>query len=137
MKKGFTLTELLAVIVILSILTIIAIPTYQKIAEDVRKSNLETMKSIISSTMLGYANKYLIDEIKPANKNCTDGCCKYYSVEYIVNNNIYVTTKEKNIINPVTNQKLEGYIKVSYNIDKYQLESEYIENIPNNCDNGE
>ena len=125
MKNGFTLTELLAVLVLLSILMIIAIPTYNKITNDIKKANLESTITMLENTMLNYANKYLIDDIKPAGNNCLNGnCCKYYSVSYIKNNNIF----EGSITNPVTNQELTGYIKLSYDISSYILNSEYQEN---------
>jgi prepilin-type N-terminal cleavage/methylation domain-containing protein len=133
MKNGFTLTELLAVIVILSILMLIAIPAYNDVAEDVKRVNLESMKTTLVNTVLDYANKNLIDDIKPSNNDCSSGnCCKYYSIEYIKNNNIFQTSdKEKSFINPVTNQELEGYVKLTYDTTNYALVGEYTENADN------
>ena len=137
MKNGFTLVELLAVIVILSILIIIAIPTYNSVSDSIKKSNLETTKSMLENAMLVYGNKYLIDVIKPANENCSTArnCCKYYSISYIKNNNIFKTT-DNSIKDATTNKELEGYIKLSYNKNKYVLEAEHSNAVPSNCTSG-
>lgn len=128
MKKGFTLVELLAVVAIIGLLIVIVMPVYNNIAKDVRETNLESTKKIITDTMLNYANKNVIDDIKPANNNCSNGtCCKYYSISYIVNNGIFQTSNGE-VINPVTNEPLEGYIKLSYNTSKHLLEAEYVDN---------
>ena len=138
MKKGFTLTELLAVIVILSILVIITIPIYNKVSNDIKESNLDNTKEMVANTMLNYANKYLLDVIKPAANKCStaSSCCKYYSINYIKNNHIFETSNGK-ITNAVTNSELTGYIKVYYNTTTLSLESEYVNTIPTNCTNGE
>ena len=128
MKNGFTLVELLTVMVILSILVIITIPAYRNISENVKSSNLETIKQLISNATLNHANKYLLDEIKPSNNDCSDNsCCKYYSIRYIAEQDIY-HSNDRRIIDPITNHDLEGYIKVSYNTDKYALEATYVAN---------
>ena len=127
MKKGFTLVELLAVIIILSILIIIAIPTISEVATSIKKSNLETTKRILEKTMIKYAGQNDIDEIKPDGDTCKlNNCCIYYSIDYIREYNIFQA--EDGIINPVTGGPLEGYIKVSYDLEKYVLVAEYEEN---------
>ena len=138
MKKGFTLTELLAVIVIISVLIIITIPVYNKISSDIKESNLENTKEMVANTMLNYANKYLIDVIKPAANKCStaSSCCKYYSINYIKNNHIFETSNGK-ITNAVTNSELTGYVKVYYNVETLSLEAVYSASIPSSCGNGE
>ncbi len=127
-NRGFTLAELLAVIVILSIIVIVAVPSYMSVSASIKESNLRTTKEMISNTMLRYADKYYLDDIKPANNNCiSNNCCKYYSINYIKNNNIFAATNGS-IKNPVTNEELIGYIKVSYNTTNYTLDAEYKEN---------
>ena len=130
MKKGFTITELLAVLVIISILIIVMFPTYINTSNSIKESNLENIKSIISKTMLEYANKHYIDEIKPSISKCSDQapCCMYFSINFIKEKDIFQTTNG-DIIDPVTNKSLEGYIKVTYNINRYLLEAEYAEDL--------
>ena len=131
MKKGFTLTELLAVVVIIAILIIIMFPSYINTSNDIKNSNLENIKSILSKSMLDHANKYYIDDIKPAVNKCSDetSCCIYFSINFIKEKEIFQTANG-NIVNPVTNADLEGYIKVVYNPNKYLLEANYEEEKP-------
>ena len=48
-KKGFTLVELLAVIVILAIILVIAVPKVMNIINDTKKATLETTAKMIAS----------------------------------------------------------------------------------------
>ena len=125
MKKGFTLVEVLAVILILGSLAIIAIPSYMGASNSVKSNNLKSIKTMISTTMLNYANQNYIDEIKPSNNTCSsNNCCKYYSVDFIKENNIFQTTNG-NITNPVTGDDLDGYVKISYDTTRLELIAEF------------
>ena len=133
MKKGFTLVELLSVILILSMVMLIAIPTINSAANNVKKSNLETIKSMLESTMLKYAGQYYIDRIKEAGDTCSSNdCCGYFSIDFIKDYNIFQSNNDS-IIDPVTGKDLEGYIKVSYDINKLDLVAEYVQNADDNC----
>lgn len=129
-KKGFTLIELISVMALLSIIVILVIPAYTQIEGQIKQSNLENKKSMISKAMLEYANDNLLDELKPLGSLNTKTL--YYSLDYIINNNIFATSEtdeagNKMFLNPVTNGKLYGCIKVSYNLDKYEAETEFVE----------
>ena len=65
MKKGFTLVELLAVIVILGILSIITIPTFMDNVNSTKEASFENLISNIEQTTELYvrANKDLIPGI--------------------------------------------------------------------------
>lgn len=140
-KKGFTIVELLAAISILSILIIIAVPSYNKVSKDTKEASLENKKNAIKSAMLNYANKHLLDEIKPEGNDCSGSgsCCKAYSIDYILENNIYYTDTldedgKKVEYNPVNNQVLDGYIEVYFNKSKYILTSQYVEKDNRSCE---
>ena len=140
-KKGFTIVELLAAISILAILIIIAIPSYNKVSEDTKKASLENKKNAIKSAMLNYANKNLLDEIKPEGNTCnpekSEKCCVAYSINYILNNNIYYTDEKKDnnkvIYNPQTNEILGGYIEVYFNTNKKILTALYVNEATSGC----
>lgn len=131
-NKGFTLVELIAVVSILAIIIIIAIPTYQDAALLVKDKNLENKKNIITSDVLNYAKKYELDEIKKEG-NITKKQYKCYSMQYIIDKDIYPSDGyDKNgkdiIINPKTNGTLTGFVKVTYDLDKYKLTANFVDN---------
>ena len=128
MKNGFTLVELLAVIILLGILSIITIPVINNASKKVKENNLENLKTTLGTTMINYANKYFIDEIKPSGSTCdNDECCAYFDINYIREYNIYQSNNGK-LINPLTGENLTGYIKISFDKTNYELTAEYKEN---------
>ena len=132
-EKGFTLVELLAALSSLAILVSIAVPAFNTVNNQTRSASLENRKKAITGAMLNYANKYLIDEIKPEDKKCTniDGCCETFSIKYMIVNGIYFTSEKnddnkKIEINPVTNKPLEGYVAVYYDSSKFTLDAKFV-----------
>ena len=126
--KGFTIVELLAAILILAILIIIAVPAYNSVSQDTKEASLDNYISSIKSSMLNYANKNLLDEIKPSCDNVNEGCsyCKNYSMDYIISKKIYYVDSDK-IVNPVTGDELCGYVKLCFDKDALVLKAEFIE----------
>ncbi len=83
-KKGFTIVELLAVLVILLILIFMAVPAYNKVTEVVRQREYETKLENIKSKAYIYANENNIDsDIVSVNKLIEMG----YLLEEIPENN--------------------------------------------------
>ena len=124
------MVEIIAVISIMSIIAIIALPTYNNVSQKIKQQNLANKENVIKNQMLKYAQRYLIDEIKPS---CF-GCCQAPNT---CNNNIFTDTFDLYqfitakgiydaetfdndgkavIINPVTNKKLCGSVNITYNI---------------------
>jgi prepilin-type N-terminal cleavage/methylation domain-containing protein len=132
-EKGFTLVELLAALSILAILVIIAVPAFNTVNNQTRSASLENRKKAITQAMLNYANKYLIDEIKPENKTCTYSadngyeCCETFSINYMILNGIYFSGLNNNAeVNPITNKNLEGYVAVYYDSSKFALDAKFV-----------
>ena len=58
-KNGFTLTELIAVIVIIGIIAIIAVPTALNLSKKVKKKALDTKIDLIESTAKDFGEQYI------------------------------------------------------------------------------
>lgn len=131
-KKGFTMSEMLAVIIIMSILAIIIYPSYLAVSNSIKANNLKNKTDIIAINMLNFANENLIDDIKPSGECNGKSCCKRYDLyNYIIKYGIYSTdnTSSDKVINPIDGSKLIGCVEVSYDINDFKLKSEFI----NNC----
>ena len=82
-KQGFTLVELLAVIVILAIILVIAVPKVMSVIEDSKKATLESTAKMIASqaekakvqnTVLGNDDAITCDSVAKINKLDYDSC---------------------------------------------------------------
>ena len=132
-KNGFTLTELLAVIVIIGLLIIVMFPAYIEVSNSMKETSLKNTKSILVNNMIEEANKKYIDIIKPAGNTCSSECYKCFSVGFMVNEGIFQTTDGK-ITNPETNQDLDGFVKISFDKSNYKLKGEFLDKNDAKCD---
>ena len=94
-KKGFTLIELISVIVILSIIIMLIIPTIINNISDKKEDAYQKNIDIILSAARGYVTDYDIET--PASISLDELCGTYF---------------ECPIINPKDNEELEGYVVV-------------------------
>ena len=122
MKKGFTLVELLAVIIILGLLTIIAIPSIIGILNNEKENISDSMKNII----INAASLYIEDNSGVYPKVNNNVYC--IKLESLVNDN----RLSKPLKDPVTNKEIDlnKYVKVSiindlYNYDIVDICTEY------------
>lgn len=115
MKKGFTLIELLAVIIILGILTIMIVP---KVNDTITKTEEDAYQRQITS-LVNQAKKWGASN---NDKLPEDGSIKILNFSTLSNEG-YI--KEKDVINPKTDEKLEGCIKISYDAEYSQYVYEY------------
>lgn len=123
MKKGFTLMELLAVIVILSILSIIVFPNVVSIInnskENLYQSQLRELETITKNFSLEH--KELLD------KNHLNDT--YISLESLKKSKYLEQTK---ISNPKTGNEMTGCMKISYNHENNQYVYQYLDIV---CEN--
>ena len=142
MNKGFTLVELIAVVVILGILAIITTPAYDTISKNIKQTNYESKKNTIKKQTLAYVEKYMKDKVYPG------GGTNYYcfTVGYLIQNGIIASDDDEDeyIENIQTGEKYRGtseYLKVYYDSDKLKLEAlvigeeGYTGNNCTHCDN--
>lgn len=130
MNKGFTLVEIIAVIVILALLVIITTPAYNTISANIKKTNYESKKNTIKSETLSFVEKYLKDKVydgnnniiklKINNSNQLDNSGNEYQTyiskalcftpEYLIRNGIITSDDEKQevIINEINNTEYSG-----------------------------
>ena len=127
MNKGFTLVEIIAVIVILSLLIVITTPAYDTISTSIKTRNYESKQNTIASETLNYVEKYMKDEVY-GGKDKSKSIC--FTVDFLIHNGITSSDsdEEEYILNNETNTRIEGdtnYIKISYNIDTLKLETDF------------
>lgn len=129
MNKGFTLIETLTAIVLMSMIMIVAIPSYTGVSEVIKTTNYNSKILAIESATLKFANQYLVDEVKTEGCN---PCWKTYDLyDFIVKHGIYSpeTYDEEqgpSIINPINGERLEGEVYVSFDMETLSLKAEFI-----------
>lgn len=117
-KNGFTLVELLAVIVIISITSMIVFPTIGNVISDAKQSTYEDQILDIEAAVQKWATDYvdLIDEY-------------HLNIIYIDLKSIqysgYLETEE--IKNPLTQENMNGCIQIKYDSDMNKYNYVYAE----------
>ncbi len=133
MKKGFTLVELIAVIVILALLAIITTPAYDSVSTNVKTRNYESKKSSIEAQTMAYVERYMKNDIYSGPSDRGKKVC--FTVNYLIQNGIISSDndKEEYILNDITNKKFQGtekYIEIYYDEANLKLKA----NMPANND---
>lgn len=121
-KKGFTLIELMAVLIILSIILVITVPKIMKYVSDSKEKAYQTQVQTIENAAKTFAingNILLPDE----------GETVYITVQDLISTG---TLNSKEIINPKTSEKMNGYVLISYNKSYEQYEYVYVDEVAQN-----
>ncbi len=123
MNKGFTLVELLAVLILMALLVVITIPGYTTVYSGVKRSNYHGKITEIESAALKYGAK-IKDEIKDAGNTCiTKSIADLIEMGYLVSEE----DAEAVIHNPSNNSTMDGDIRMCYCQDKFDIEAYYYE----------
>lgn len=144
-KKGFTLVEIIASIVIMGLIAVLLITTIQTSVTNVKKSNYENIKKMIIESTINYINNsneegFKLDDIKPEKELCKEqySCAKEYDIGTILDKNIYYSdTKNANgeitVINPITNEGMRNKkIIIYYDTGTHSLKGEFVDDIYKN-----
>lgn len=123
MNKGFTLVELISVILILSLLVIITTPAYDSISANIKERNYKSKQSTIKSQTLSYVEKYMKDEVYGGTDKKNTIC---FTVNFLIHNGIISSDSdtEEYILNDITNKQFQGkdnYIEISYDTKSLKL----------------
>lgn len=115
-KKGFTLVELLAVIIIISVLSLLVFPAVNDMIINSKKSSYETgVESILSA-----AEKWAMENTDKLDENHLNSV--YLNLE-VLRNGLYLDKDE--IKNPDTGENMAGCIEISYNNSTSQYNYTY------------
>ncbi len=115
-KNAFTLIELLAILVILSVLVIILIPTLKDSIDEAKKSAYDDQVN----TIIGAAETYFIN----SNFRVDSENPKVMYLNDIVSSG-YINSKK--LVNPVTEDAMTGCVLIKYYSRQYHYE--YIDSI--------
>ena len=111
-KRGFTLIELMAVITVLGVIAAITIP---KITDTLEKSKEKAYKNQINS-LVSIAKRWGASNQDKLSTETRLHFSTLFDEGYI---------KQKDIVNPITNDKLKGCIKITYDEEYSQYKYEY------------
>lgn len=127
MNKGFTLVELLAVIIILGVLTLVTVVSVNPILKDAKKGLTDTQIDNIEEVASLYYIKYGVglDDFELDNPRDCINVSELIETGYIEN---------EEVTNPKTGEKILGSVKVTYNSNNYIYE--YQDNACTNYDKG-
>lgn len=114
-KNGFTLIEVLGVIILLGILSVIVVPV---VSDNIKKSKIKAYDKQVN-TILTTAKEWAA-----ANTDALNGNYFLIKVETLKKSGLL---ENKQIINPVTNEEMQGCAKVNYNEEFNQYEYEYLD----------
>lgn len=127
-KNGFTLVELLSVLIILGLLVVLTVPAFTNVYSGVRRENLNAKLTEIKASALKYGSK-IKDEIKDASGSCIEtSVAELIEKGYLISE----SDSENVIYSTVDDKPLDEPILVCYNIPKFDLEAYYVYNFDSN-----
>lgn len=121
MKKGFTLVELLAVIVILGIIAIIAVPTIFNLITDSREKLYDEQVFQIENA----AKKWAVENISDDGTNNENHFVTDVSINDLIDTGFL---ENREIVDPRDNSTMNGCVKINYSKDYNQYTYKYQEN---------
>lgn len=120
-KNGFTLVEVLAVLIILALLIAISIPAYMFILRDVKRDNYRSKITEIETAANKYGEK-IKDEIKSAGNSCY-----HMSIADLIHMGELISESDKEDVmyNTTDNKPMLGDILICYSTSDFDIHSYY------------
>ena len=118
MNKGFTLVEIIGVVIVLGLITLVSFPLILKTINDSRGQISDATTNLIVSSAMQYTDKYSNDLPK------TQGNVYCVTVERLINEDLLPSTIENEYLG---SYGLQTKVKITINNDKYNY------TIDNNC----
>lgn len=120
-QKAFTLVELLAVIVLISVITVIAVPLVKFANKQINEKNFDAKKEVITQAAEDYGEDYkeiiLYSDLAPTCTVHTSNPCIRVKVSDLMNNG-YLTKDPNEKTNVIRNPKNDASMN-SYYIEIY------------------
>ena len=122
MKKGFTLVEVLAVLVILAVIGMITIPAVNRIIDESKQKTYDSQVELIIENAKRWAtdNNYLLPD---------DDSVYKLPVKRLIDEEYLSNIKDGKLKNPLDSSKsMDGCVYINYNEEYNQYLYEYREN---------
>jgi len=111
-QKGFTLIELVMVILVLGIIALITVPTVNSVIKDSKEKAYNSQIKMIEDTAKTYMSKHSLELPKQVNNSSTCISIEKLKKDGLLSND--------DIINPKDNDEtFDGAVKVLWNGSKY------------------
>lgn len=121
-KNGFTLVEILAVLIILALLIALSIPAYINVFNSIKRDNFNAKVTEIETAANKMGEK-IKDEVKDAGRTCMNSnISELIKKGYLLSESEY----EDVIYSPTDNTAMLGDVKVCYCPTTYDLQSYYV-----------
>lgn len=126
-RNGFTLIEILAVLIVLSLLIVLAVPSYTSIYSSIKRQTYHSKITELNAAAQKYGST-IKDEVKDAPNHC-----KTIEIPDLIKGGYIVSEDERReeIIDPTTNRAMEGKIEICYCKSTFDIESFYAEEFKN------
>lgn len=118
-KKGFTLVELLVVIVILAVVILVAVPSVMGVNKLINKKMLEEKAEVIESAAVLFGQD-MKNSIMASSKKYNSFPCKSIAVGYLVPSYLdYDVNNEQSCVDSMDGDKTTGCVIDPSNEEKY------------------
>lgn len=123
-SNGFTLIEILAVIIILALLIVLVVPSYTAIYSNIKRQNYHSKIVEINAAAQKYGST-IKDDVKDS---LTNSCITIEIADLIEKGYLISEEDSKPVIHdPTTNKAMEGSIDICYCRSSFDIQSFYAE----------